>query len=114
APGERARTLVVRLALDGIEASSVAIASRCDEGGSFHGFGEQYDATDQRGHALTLFVSEQGLGRDGAAREIAGDAHTTYFPMPYYLDARGFGVLVRTDHRVEADVCASDERAAWL
>ncbi|HEY8426773.1 MAG TPA: TIM-barrel domain-containing protein, partial [Sandaracinaceae bacterium] len=114
APGERERTVVVRLAVAGLEADSVAIASRCDEDGSFHGFGEQYDATDQRGHVFTLLVTEQGIGRTGALREITGDAHTTYFPMPYYLDARGFGVLVRTDHRVEADVCASDEGAAWL
>lgn len=114
AAGERPRTVVLRLAAEGLEASSLAMPARCDEEGSFHGFGEQYDATDQRGHALTLMVSEQGIGRDGGLRDIAGDAHTTYFPMPYYLDARGFGVLVRTDHRVEADVCASDPGVAWL
>lgn len=114
APGARASTTVVRLAIDGIDASSIAVPARCDEEGSFHGFGEQYDATDQRGHALTLLVSEQGIGRDGGTRQLAGDAHTTYFPMPYYLDARGFGVLVRTEHRVEADVCATDPSVAWL
>src|SRR5690606_11987210 len=114
APGAGASTTVVRLAIDGIGASSIAVPARCDEEGSFHGFGEQYDATDQRGHALTLLVSEQGIGRDGGTRQLAGDAHTTYFPMPYYLDARGFGVLVRTEHRGEADVCATDPSVAWL
>lgn len=113
-PGERASTTVLRLEVQGIEPNSVALAARCDEEGSFHGFGEQYDATDQRGHAFTLLVSEQGIGRDGGLRTISGDAHTTYFPMPWYLDARGFGVLVRTDHRVEADICATDAKAAWL
>lgn len=113
-PGARPRTTVVRLAIDSADATSIAIPSRCDEEGSFHGFGEQYEATDQRGHSLTLMVTEQGIGRDGGLRDLAGDAHTTYFPMPYYLDARGFGVLVRTDHRVEADVCATDPGVAWL
>lgn len=113
-PGERPRTTVIRLEVSGLEPSSLALGARCDADGSFHGFGEQYHATDQRGEAFTLVVSEQGIGREGPARDIAGDAHTTYFPMPYYLDARGFGVLARTDHRVEADVCATDPDVAWL
>lgn len=113
-PGEQAATTAIALALEGMEADSLAIPARCDEDGSFHGFGEQYNATDQRGEAFTLVVSEQGIGRDGGLRDLAGDAHTTYFPMPYYLDARGFGVLLRTDHRVEVDVCAADPSVAWL
>jgi alpha-glucosidase len=115
APGERPRTTVVRLEVSGIEgARSLALGARCDDDGSFHGFGEQYSRTDQRGEAFTLLVSEQGIGREGGGREIAGDEHTTYFPMPYYLDGRGFGVLARTDHRVEVDVCATDPEVAWL
>lgn len=43
--------------------SSVALPVRCDAEASFHGFGEQYDATDQYGHAFELLVSEQGIGR---------------------------------------------------
>lgn len=112
--GERPGTTLVRVTITGVAAQSIAVPARCDDEGSFHGFGEQYDATDQRGHALTLLASEQGIGRDGGLRDIAGDAHTTYFPMPYYLDARGFGVLARTEHRVEADVCAADAEVAWL
>ncbi len=113
-PGERQATTVLRLEVQGIEASSIAMPARCDDDGSFHGFGEQYQATDQRGEAFTLMVTEQGIGRDGGLRDVAGDAHTTYFPMPYYLDARGFGVLARTDQRVDVDVCASDPKVAWL
>lgn len=115
APGERADTTVVTLSVDGDAPTSLAVPVRCDEGGSFHGFGEQYQATEQTGEAFDLIVTEQGIGREGGGlRDISGDAHTTYFPMPYYLDARGFGVLVRTDHRVAVDVCASDEERAWL
>jgi alpha-glucosidase len=114
APGEREDTTVLRLETTGVEANSVALPVRCDPEGSFHGFGEQYNATEQTGEAFDLIVSEQGIGREGGLRDISGDEHTTYFPMPYYLDARGFGVLVRTDHRVHVDVCAEDAGVAWL
>ena len=80
----------------------------CTDDSSFLGFGEQYDAVEHSGEAFTLFVSEQGIGRDGSAWQFTGDEHTTYFPMPYYLDARGFGVLIDTDARVEASVCEGD------
>lgn len=116
APGDRAGTTVLRVDVHGVDANSVAFPVRCDPEGSFHGFGEQYNATEQTGEAFELIVTEQGIGRDGRlAREIVGgDLHTTYFPMPYYLDARGFGVLVRTDHRVNVDVCATDASVTWL
>lgn len=113
-PGEATR---VTLTMDGVEApSSLAIPLRCDEEASFHGFGEQYHATDHRGETLSLWVSEQGIGREPEAPKlpINGDAHTTYFPMPWFLDARGFGVLAETEHRVEANVCASNPDVAWL
>lgn len=114
APGERPGTTVVRLEVTGLDASSLAIPARCDPAGSFHGFGEQYHRTEQTGAAFDLIVSEQGIGREpGAIRDVLGDAHTTYFPMPYYLDARGFGVLARTDHRVHVDVCAADPDVMW-
>ena len=103
----------VELAVDG-EGTSLALPLRCGEEATFHGFGEQYNATDQRGEAFELIVSEQGIGRNGLFRQVTGDAHTTYFPMPYYLDARGFGGLIETGRRVEADLCSSDPRVAWL
>jgi hypothetical protein len=117
-PIEEAATrieLAVRT-LDLVGPSALALPVRCDPDGTFHGFGEQYDATDQRGEAFPLFVSEQGIGRDPAKPEIPlnGSPHTTYFPMPYWLDARGSGVLVETDDRVEVDLCKSDPRIAWL
>ncbi|MEM9190948.1 MAG: TIM-barrel domain-containing protein [Myxococcota bacterium] len=93
--------------------TSLDLPMACDEEGSFHGFGEQYNATDQTGEQFSVFVSEQGIGRTGgAARVFAGDAHTTYFPMPYVLDARGHGLLLHTDFRVEVDICATDPELA--
>ena len=95
---------------------SVAIPLACDDEATFYGFGEQYNATDQRGEAFELLSSEQGIGRDPAVNKLPlnGDAHTTYFPMPYWLDARGFGGLLTTPYRVDVDLCATDPGAAWL
>ena len=73
---------------------ALAVPVACDPDVSFHGWGEQYNATEQTGEAFMLFVSEQGIGRDNPdGYALAGDEHTTYFPMPWYLDGRGFGVL---------------------
>ncbi|TNE92392.1 MAG: hypothetical protein EP330_01695 [Deltaproteobacteria bacterium] len=102
------------LTYDG-EADSLAVPVRCDDDGSFHGFGEQYAATNLEGHAFDLIVEEQGIGRDpDGFAPLAGNAYSTYFPMPWWLDARGHGVLFDTAHRVTADVCATDEAVAWI
>lgn len=95
---------------------SLAIPIACDDDGTFHGFGEQYNATEQRGEAFDLFVEEQGVGRTDPPDLLTpkGHAHTTYYPMPYYLDARGFGVLFETDFRTIVDLCASDAAVAWI
>ncbi|KPK16309.1 MAG: hypothetical protein AMJ62_06350 [Myxococcales bacterium SG8_38] len=103
-----------RLELRGPPADSIAVGIRCDEEGTFHGFGEQYNATNQRGEAFELLVNEQGNGRDGGPGASIGDEHTTYFPMPYYVDARGFGALFSTARRVDVDLCASDKDIAWF
>ena len=50
---------------------SVEIPVRCDEDGSFHGFGVQYDATDLRGETFDLISSEQGIGRNATASTTA-------------------------------------------
>ncbi len=102
-----------RLELAGTAADSIAVGIRCDAEGTFHGFGEQYNATNQRGEEFQLLVTEQGIGRDGSGI-LAGDEHTTYFPMPYYIDARGFGALFDTERRVRVDLCATDQNIAWV
>ncbi len=98
-----------------VEADSVAIPVRCDADSTFHGFGEQYHVTDQHGELpFELFLSEQGIGRDGELFGLSGNRHTTYFPMPYWLDARGFGVLFETDYRTNVDLCSTDAGIAWI
>jgi alpha-glucosidase len=107
-PGESTR---VRWSLEGA-ASAIEIPFACD-GASFAGFGAQYDDTDQRGDAFALWVEEQGIGRTGGGA-ISGGPHTTYFPMPWWIDWRGFGVLVDTLARTNVDLCGSDPGVAWV
>lgn len=94
--------------------TSLAVPIRCDASGGFQGFGSQTNGIDQRGEAFDLFVSEQGIGRTGEPFFFTGDAHTSYFPMPWYVDPRGFGVLFHTDHRTHVDLCSTDEDVAWI
>jgi alpha-glucosidase len=89
--------------------TAVGLSLSCDEASSFLGFGGQYDQLDHRGEAFPLFVEEQGIGRTGPA-----DRHRTYFPMPYWLDLRGFGVLVDTPARTLVDLCAADPARATV
>lgn len=95
---------------------SLALPIVCTPESSFYGFGGQYNAIDQRGEAFDLFVREQGIGRDPEKPYglINGGPHTTYFPMPYFVDARGFGVYWRTDRRSLLDLCQSDPDVAWI
>jgi alpha-glucosidase len=87
---------------------SLAVHLDCAADAHFLGFGEQFDAVDHRGRKLPLWVSEQGIGRDPDGRTaFSGDDTTTYFPVPFFLDPRGFGVAVDTEARVEADLCST-------
>src|SRR6185369_15063359 len=85
----------------------------CDADSTFYSFGEQYDELDHRGEAFPLWVSEQGIGRSGSS-VLTGNRHTTYFPVPYWLDLRGFGVLALADRRVNVDLCKTDPAVAAI
>ncbi|MDR1078505.1 MAG: glycoside hydrolase family 31, partial [Propionibacteriaceae bacterium] len=66
------------------------------------GFGERYDAIDQRGLTPDSVVFEQYKSQ--------GRHHRTYFPMPFahVLGGAGWGFHVRTSRRVWFDVGAAD------
>lgn len=113
------RTPFASLTITGSPAEAfdaIAFPLACDDESGFHGFGEQYGTTDQRGEAFRLWLTEQGIGRDPdlGLLPINGGTHTTYFPMPYFLDPRGFGGLFVTDLPVEVDLCATDPTTAWF
>lgn len=66
------------------------------------GFGERYDAVDQRGRALDAVVFEQ--------YKAQGDHGRTYLPMPFALvvgPSSSWGLHVRTARRTRYDVGAT-------
>lgn len=104
----------------GTAGDSVAFPLRCGPEDTFHGFGEQYNAIDQRGQAFDLMVSEQGIGREDNGEDnpmwwLTGGPHTTYFPMPFFINAAtGSGLLLETSRRTHVDLCAGDAAVAWF
>jgi alpha-glucosidase len=104
----------------GLAGDSIAFPLRCGQDDTFHGFGEQYNAIDQRAQTFDLMVGEQGIGRaDGGPDDpmwwMTGNRHTTYFPMPYFINmATGTGLLLESDWRTGVDLCAGDPAVAWF
>lgn len=78
----------------------IAFESPADE--AFYGFGERYNAVDQRGNSLRNRVIDQ-YKRQGKR---------TYYPVPFFLSSRGYGIWVRTDHEITFDMAESNP-AAW-
>ncbi|MBL8680248.1 MAG: hypothetical protein JNK05_13820 [Myxococcales bacterium] len=87
---------------------STVLRFRCTNESRFLGFGAQYNAVDQTGRRFPLFVSEQGIGRNPMRQHLfSGNPTTTYFPVPFFIDPRGFGLAVDTSARVEVDLCST-------
>ena len=86
----------------------------------FLGFGERADAVEHRGHAVDAYVSDGPYpARDRAiaaavtppwALQPSDDA--TYYPVPWLLSTRGYGVLVDQDDRSAFDLRAAG-RGRW-
>jgi alpha-glucosidase (family GH31 glycosyl hydrolase) len=60
----------------------------------FYGFGERFNAMNQRGNRLDVRVFEQ----------FFAEGRRTYMPMPYFLSPRGYGMLLDTNRCVEFDL----------
>jgi 1,3-alpha-isomaltosidase len=70
------------------------------------GFGERFDALDQRGRALDCVVFEQ----------YKGQGSRTYLPMPFahVVGGDGWGFHVATSRRTRFDVGAADASRLWV
>jgi alpha-D-xyloside xylohydrolase len=68
-------------------------------GEHYLGFGERFDALDQRGKEVDLWVE------DGAQLGL------TYIPVPFYLSSAGYGLHIDTDVRCVARMATSDDPA---
>lgn len=79
---------------------SASFSSTPDE--AFLGFGERFNALNQRGNTLDVAVYEQ-YKQQGAR---------TYMPVPFFISSRGYGAYLSTSRYVAYDLAASDP-SAW-
>ncbi len=76
-----------------------------ETGERFLGFGERFDAVDQRGRVVRTWAED---------RRYVGFGAATYAPIPWYVSSRGYGLLVESDARGTFDVAAERaDRVAW-
>ena len=101
-----------------VDATRIGFASPSSE--RFFGFGERSNAIDQRGHDVENYVSDgpwpaEDYGIAQAATPPQGfrprdDA--TYYPVPWLLSSRGYGVLIDRDETSTFHL-ATDPKNAW-
>jgi alpha-glucosidase (family GH31 glycosyl hydrolase) len=66
---------------------------------AFYGFGERFNALDQRGNHLDNYVFHQ----------YTGQGKRSYIPIPFFISSRGYGVWLKTDRNAEFDLAASKD-----
>ncbi len=105
-------TIAVHASSPALAAGGLGLRFACTPEARFMGFGEQYQKVEHRGEVIPLWTSEQGIGRDPAhPGPLTGNPWTTYFPVPFFLDPRGFGFAVETNAHTSFDLCAADPDA---
>ncbi len=98
----------------GAKSDETGVAFACGADDHFLGFGEQTNALDQKGLAFGTWTMEDGLGKKPGethtnpnAIDPTGNTNDSYFPMPSFLDPRGFGLVVDGTRYVQFDLCST-------
>jgi len=102
------------LGAPGAEAVGIAFDAPRDE--AFYGFGERTNAVDQRGNTVENYVSDGPFpaeDRDFVRAStppwgIRDRDDATYFPIPWMLSSRGYGVLIDRDETSSFDLARTD------
>lgn len=108
---------VIPNSVEGVQALGIGFVSEDNE--RFVGFGERGNAVDQTGRAIENFVAE-GPYQDNEYIFVSQlvpppglrwRQDTTYFPIPWLLSSRGYGVLLDHEelsyHRVGSEVASA-------
>jgi alpha-glucosidase (family GH31 glycosyl hydrolase) len=106
----------LRISVKRQNANRASFAFRCAADEHFLGFGAQAYDVDHRGQTVPLWVSEQGIGKapdDGDRGDwfYVGSRHSSYFPVPFYLSSRGYGLEVETSRRTIVALCSERDDA---
>lgn len=97
----------------GVGTDRIRLSADCDADDHFLGFGSHAMDLDHVGQAFPLWVSEPGVGKteDEQIPEawfLVGTRHASSYPVPWLLRPhKPIGLLVDTEARVEADLCAT-------
>ncbi|HUT54794.1 MAG TPA: TIM-barrel domain-containing protein [bacterium] len=92
---------------------ALKFASREDD--RYYGMGERYESAEHHGRRILVWVEEAHLGLGRLAPYAANKPYnpfphgpTTYFPVPFFLNPRGYGFLLDDTHPSEFDFGHSD------
>ncbi|NUP10613.1 MAG: glycoside hydrolase family 31 protein [Polyangiaceae bacterium] len=104
-------------ASDSGELNKSSIAFRLPEDEHFFGLGERFASVDHRGLSLYSWAEEGGLpkGEDAPAaydNPAPNGPSMTYFPVPFFLSNKGYGVHLDTTYRTELHF-GSEREDAW-
>jgi len=64
---------------------------------AFYGFGERFNALDQRGSHLDNYVYGQ----------YTNQGKRTYIPVPFFVSSRGYGMWLKTSRQAQFDLAAA-------
>ncbi len=108
---------VLQVVLSGSGVNRATAAFRCQPDEHFLGFGAQTADVDHRGQTVPIWVSEQGIGKvdtDDPPGDwfFRGTRHSSYFPVPFFLSSRNYGVRADTTRRSVFAMC-SETPDAW-
>jgi len=108
-------TLQVSFTRPGTNRASAAFRCTADE--RFLGFGAMPMDVEHRGSTVPLFVTEQGIGRVDTDEQpgdwfLRGTRHQSYFPVPFFLSSRNYGVRGDTSYKSLYALC-SEADSMW-
>jgi len=66
---------------------------------AFYGFGERFNALDQRGNQLDNYVYGQ----------YTSQGKRSYIPIPFFISSRGYGFWLKTDSQAGFDLAAAQD-----
>jgi len=108
-------TLQISLSRPGVNRASAAF--RCTPDERFLGFGAMPMDVEHRGATVPIWVSEQGIGRVATDEQpgdwfFRGTRHQSYFPVPFFLSSRNYGVRGDTAYKSLYAMC-SETADVW-
>ena len=112
--------VAVRADVSGAAVTRTAVGFGAADGERYLGFGERSNAVDQRGNTVENFVADgpylpeerPAVAAFVPPQGFGGRDDSTYFPIPWTVSTRGYGVLLDNDENSYFDMAAS-RADAW-